>query len=208
MGRYKTGARTLDESFRICISYLKKRKILHKGCIYVGEMTWSRHGRQIGVINIIGDYRSSADIFIRLNYVLTNSRGQTEYDYKIRVVEAPTNLGRGVQLYFICPESGYRCRQLYRAYGSGTWKSRKAYSYRLYYNLQIVSKLWRTTERYFNVEEQLEKDAKKRKALDYGGKKTKRFKLMEQKEQKLYLLDLMRWQFNSMPVNIQKLIKR
>lgn len=207
MGRHSTGAETIEGSFKICISFLKKRGLLTKGNIYVDTLEWSSNGRPLGKINILCDYTNSNDIYIRLVYNVTNNKESTKYDYKIGIVEAPTNLGKGKQLYFICPQTGNRCRQLYRAYGSPTWKSRKAYSYRLYYNLQVVSKLYRTTERYFKVENQLEKDAKKRRALSYAGKETKRYQLIKKKEEHLYYLDLVRWQMNSLPVSLQKLLK-
>ena len=161
MGRYKTGAETTAGTRRIELSYLLKKRLLRKWEIGPFTLSWNdNRGNPTGSISIIPHYRDG-EAYIVLQYSVTvRATGEKkEYNYRIYLVEKPSNLGRGSVLYFVCPQTGNPCRILYQAYGSDIFKSRGAYSYRLYYPLQVSSKLEIYTEKYFSLE----------KLLDEGG---------------------------------------
>jgi len=133
-------------------------------------------------------------ISLRLSYTITKPSGEKQsLDYTISLVEVPSNLGKGKLLFFICPQTGRRCRILYRAYGSPIFKSREAYSYKLYYEIQTSSKLYLHTTRYFTLEKRLERLWGMRKTYTYRGKPTRRAILMDKLEDKLDREDYLRW---------------
>ena len=79
--------------------------------------------------------------------------------------------------YFICPASGRHCRILYRAFGSPIWKSRQAYSERLYYESQLWSKNQRVYGQWYLAEKRLrELSTGVRKQTTYNGMLTRRRK--------------------------------
>jgi hypothetical protein len=173
MGRYSTGAYTLDDALEINISNLRKQKLLVKGQVRRGTLSWSRRGETISSIGIDSYYTDSKK-YIRLYYTNTDRNGtKTDYDYKINLVEADSNLGKGNIVFFECPYTHRKCRKLYNAYGYQRWKSREGYENRLYYGIQIVSKFDRYNTRYWELDRQIEND-KRRSAKNYNGKKTKR----------------------------------
>lgn len=179
MGRQSTGAKTIHEGFVIDLSYLRKHKLLDKGQRFAGSIDWSRRGEPTGSISFETNYLDPENIYLRLAYKITNNEGEFEYDYKIQLVEVPSNLGKGNVLYFICPQTSNKCRKLYRTYASHKWKSREAYSHRIYYSIQLESKQWRANTRYFQLDKILYED-KRRKAHFYNGKETKRSKRHKQ----------------------------
>lgn len=185
MGRYTTGAETIDNSYLIDLSYLRKQNLLTKGQRNFGQLNWNRRGERIGSIQYEANYLDPENIYLRLAYTLTENREGKEYkyDYNIRIIEVPSNLGKGKVLYFVCPDTGNNCRKLYRAYGSHKWKSREAYEHRLYYPNQMESKRWRVNSRYFELTRELENNTMRR-TYKYKGKETRRYK----KRQKLFEL--------------------
>ncbi|HTN00205.1 MAG TPA: hypothetical protein VL088_15720 [Pedobacter sp.] len=181
MGRYSTGAETIDSSYIIDLSYLRKQNLLTKGQRNFGQLNWNRRGERIGSIQYEANYLDPENIYLRLAYTITENREgkKYDYDYKIQIIEVPSNLGKGNVLYFVCPQSGSNCRKLYRAYGSHKWKSREAYNHRIYYSIQLESKQWKANTRYFQLEKVVFED-KRRKAYNYNGKETKRSKRRKQ----------------------------
>lgn len=158
MGRRATGAECCEESKRIELSYLLRKKYLDKGEKRAGKINWTCRGEPSGNIWLYA-YWTETEKYIRLLYTLTDrSSGETiDYDYQIQLVSVPSNLGKGEVLYFLCPESGKRCRILYCAYGYHKWKSREAYSHRLYYQCQTASKLNYANDRYWAIKRRLER---------------------------------------------------
>lgn len=164
MGRVSTGAYITKGTVRIELSHLLREGYIRKGCHITGFLSWTNGSS----INIESKYTKDEQ-YLRLIYTITD-RGESIYslDYKISLHIKPSNLGVGEVLYFVCPQSKKLCRVLYRAYGSHIWKSRKSYSKRIYYPLQISSKLSKYNDRYFEVEIELEKLYKKKGLKIYG----------------------------------------
>lgn len=208
MGRYTTGAWTTNEGKEISLAYLQKQGMLVKGDLYNGTISWSRNGDPLGIIGIICDYRNPDNVCIVLYYTLTSDGIATKYDYKIHLIEVPTNFDPSrKRLYFVCPESGRNCLKLYKAYGYPKWKSRAAYQNRLYYPLQIASKLWRANSQYWALDAKLEEDRKQRRAYDYAGKPTKRYKKVRNLEFKQRIADYKRFQPESMTIGLQRMLQ-
>lgn len=102
-------------------------------------------------------------------------------NYKVNLVSIPSNLGKGVIWYFLCPETNKRCRKLYSV--SGYFLHRQAFRGCMYES-QTKSKTWRQIEKvygsYFDSEKNYELLYSKHFKKFYNGKPTKRYlKLMK-----------------------------
>ena len=175
MGRYSTGATTVEVAQRIEMSYLIKRGYF--SCFseqygsHTQQLSWT-DSSSIGVETV----HKPNETYLRLYYTITDRTGEkTEMDYKVFIEYKPSNLGKGNVLYFRCPISNKRCRILYRAYGSQYFKAKEAYKFRLYYAAQKVSKTYLILDRKFAAEAKLEKliRQKKRNQRTFKGKLTK-----------------------------------
>lgn len=99
---------------------------------------------------LVSDCTTSERLLI-IKYELLNGTGIMEY--KIKIEALISNLGKGVTLYFICPVSGERATILYYCFKSEMFIHRKAYPQRIYYPIQLKSKVERVYEAYsFNTE--------------------------------------------------------
>ena len=202
MGRKWTGAETCEGSKRIELSFLFKEGFLIEGERTCSAIYWSdNHGNKTADINLIADMKG-AEKFIRLLYTITHRKSKqvSRFDYKIYLTWIPSNLGKGKVWYFLCPVTQKRCRVLYLAYGSKTWKSREAYSKRLYYRAQTESKLNYANSRYWVYKKRLE-DARPRKFYKrkYRGKLTRTALKIFKLESKEEYWDYRRWLPSSMP---------
>jgi hypothetical protein len=192
MGRYSTGAQTVNAIQRLEISVLKKLGYFDffKQNIYgyhTQQLSWS-NGSVIG----IETHHTKEGSFLVLNYTVTDNRTgeKTAMNYKVHIEFKPSNLGKGYVLYFICPVSFRRCRILYRAYGSTYFKAREAYQNRLYYQAQTSSKKYQIIDRFTNVRDKVDAiwESKRRKQTTFKGKPTKfslKFEALKEKRWKL-----------------------
>ena len=208
MGRNRTGIYTTDQSLKVDLSYLLKSGILKKNHSYTGSLKWhTPHNPDLGSIQI-QSYYTDKEAWIRLVYTNTNinSGVKTRHDYKVYLERVKSNLGKGEVLYMICPESGQRCRILYCAYGSQIWKSREAYTHRIYYGCQAVSKLEYSNTRYWDIENKQEKTQrqKRRKQTHYRGQPTKWYIKTLQLDMKKERFDMERWDLSSMGKSMRK----
>lgn len=201
MGRNSTGAITTKESPRIELSFLVKDGFIKKNCRTRGSLSWT-NGSSI----LIESQYLEIDKWIRLVYTLTDRNGdEYNYDYKIYLDTVPSNLGKGDILYFLCPISGKRCKILYRAYGYHKWKSRETYNSRIYYPIQVSSKLGIANDRYWQLKREIDNIyRKKHLKLEYDGKPTRKAKYLEKLEAKRNFWDYARWQNKYLPLNFRK----
>lgn len=166
-GRGNSSAITTGEALKISIDFLIKKKAL-----VVGKEIKS----QIDFTN--GASLSLTGHLVKWNeyLILEYKKGELLLNYKVFIEEKESNLGKGLQYYFLCPQTGIRCKILYMAYGSDVFKSRGAYAKRLYYLTQLSSKELRTVTRFFHVEKKVDNMYSKRRTHTYKGKETKRHK--------------------------------
>ena len=94
----------------------------------------------------------------------------------------PSNLGKGIIWYFLCPKTNNRCRKLYLV--DGLFLHREAFTGCMYES-QTVSKKYRQIEKkfgaYFDSDILFEQLHKKYFKRTYKGKLTKRFLRIESK---------------------------
>lgn len=189
MGRYYTGVLTTRECIRLELKFLKDNYLIQKGKTIQTALEWT-DGTSISFRSVYNDEES----YIELSYVINSNTSERKVmQYKIHLNELPSNLGKGVLLYMVCPLSGYKSRILYMAYGSAYFKNIKAYRNRIYYSSQVASKYSKSNTKYWQIKEMLVQMKKKRNQKSYNGKMTKKYLYKINKERELEYLDQMRW---------------
>lgn len=160
-----------NEVLQINISKLKEWGYLSPEQIKSGAIVWSRNGNRIGSISITVNTHSE-QLYIVLDYKYKDK----PRNYKIKLVSVPSNLGKGVLWYFLCPETNKRCRKLYSI--GGYFLHREAFSGCMY-ECQTFSKKTRSIEKelrgYFSLDSCYEELNKKYFKKFYNGKPTKRY---------------------------------
>ncbi len=101
-----------EECKTISISFLKQHKYLTPGTWKSGAITWSRgegpYKRITGSISVLIDAHPE-NPSLELDYKLDGK----PINYKVQLLKVPSNIGKGVVWFFICPVTGKRCRKLY-----------------------------------------------------------------------------------------------
>lgn len=97
-----------DECKKVSISFLSQHGYLKPNQWLSGTITWSRNGSKTGSISISINTLSERP-YLELDY----KSNDTPINYKVLLVSIPSNIGKGVIWYFICPRTGKRCRKLY-----------------------------------------------------------------------------------------------
>ena len=171
MPKYATLPILFDECKTISISDLKKWEYLNFYQIKNGVITWSRQGQKTGSISI------STNTSVEVSYLELDYKYQEESrNYKVNIVQVPSNLGKGFINYFICPQTKKRCRKLYLV--SGYFLHRNAFK-GCYYEKQTYSKNNRNTgklyELYFGMETSFHQLYSKHFKKYYKGKPTKKY---------------------------------
>ncbi len=166
-----------NEALQISISKLKEWEYLNPEQIKSGTITWSRNGNQTGSISIKVNTHSEQP-YIELDYKYRDE----PRNYKVRLVSIPSNLGKGLIWYFLCPHTKKRCRKLYSI--GGYFLHREAFNGCMY-ETQTQSKKYRQLDKtlgaYFEIDNLYEELYKKNFKKTYAGKPTKRYlRIMEQ----------------------------
>ncbi len=168
-----------DNALQLSITKLKEWGYLNSNIIKSGIIKWSSNGIETGCISIkVNTINQQA--FIELNYNYFDEPQQ----HKILLVSVPSNLGKGVVWFFLCPRTNKRCRILYLI--GASFLHREAFI-NCMYESQTHSKsnrlLKKTMQAYFKTDEAFEQLYKKHFKKTYKGKPTKRYlKLMQQIE--------------------------
>lgn len=160
-----------DEVKTISISFLAKHGYLKPNKLKAGSIHWSRNGENLGSISIkVCTYSESP--YLEFDYKCNKAL----INYRVQLISAPSNLGKGVVWYFICPKTGKRCRKLYLA--DTYFYHRSAFSGCMY-EKQTQSKksryLDKTLGAYFRTDQLFEQLYKKHFKKQYAGKPTKKF---------------------------------
>lgn len=170
-GRSNRSAITTGEAAKLNIDKLVKDNCFKVGTNISFTSSWSNGWK----INMLSKGKED-EMYLRVMYKQTNNTTKESKDfvYNIHIEKVKSNLGKGYNLYFLCPVIGKRCKILYLCYNSEMFKCREAYRNRIYYNSQTHSKEYRLNGRYFHIEAQLEKQYNMRATSTYKGKQTKR----------------------------------
>lgn len=159
-----------DDLKTVCISFLTKNGYLKPNQWQSGTISWSRNGNKTGSVSIRVSTRPESP-YLELDYKCN----EDPINYRVQLVSAPSNLGKGVVWYFVCPHTGKRCRKLYLA---DTYFYHRSAFRGCMYEIQTKSKKDRAIERKY-------KPLYKGKEYDqlqagyfkthYNGKPTRRF---------------------------------
>lgn len=166
-----------DEVKTVSISFLTNHGYLKPNKLKAGSIHWNRNGENLGSISIkVCTYSESP--YLELDYKCN----QQPIKYKAQLVSAPSNLGKGVVWYFICPKTNKRCRKLYLA--DSYFYHRSAFRGCMY-EKQTQSKKSRFFDKtlcvYFKSENLYSELYKKHFKKTYAGKPTKKYlRIMEQ----------------------------
>jgi hypothetical protein len=188
MGRWDTGAITTGQCLQLNINAFAD-SIKNKRFNITGQVSWT-NGATIGV----SLQQRKENVYIAtLDYTKTKGEEKQKINYQVLIVGLPSNLGKGLVYYFVCPFRQKRCKVLYMGYGSLYFKSREAYQHRIYYASQMSSRLDKHNDKYWSLEHKLENLYNKHPKTHYRGKKTKAQKRIEWLEQKQDYHEKMRW---------------
>jgi len=166
-----------DYLLKINISFLKKHGYLKTDQIKRGTMTWRTNGQKTGCISILVNMNETIP-YIELDYKCNDE----PINYKVSIIDIPSNLGKGNVYLFQCPRTHKLCRKLYLA---DTYFLHRSAFKGCMYECQTQSKKIRswndTLGAYFKQDQHLEQLYKKHFKKTYAGKPTKRYlRLMEQ----------------------------
>lgn len=166
-----------NEALQISISKLKEWEYLNPEQIKSGTLNWSSNGNPTGSISIqVNTY--SEQPYIELNYKYRDE----PRNYKLSLVSMPSNLGKGLIWYFLCPQTNKRCRKLYSI--DGYFLHREAFNGCMY-ETQTQSKKYRQLDKtlgeYLKEDELYSQLYQKHFKKTYAGKPTKKYlRIIEQ----------------------------
>jgi hypothetical protein len=169
-----------DEVKTVSITFLTKHGYLKPNQLKAGSVHWSRNGENIGSISI-RVCTHSENLFLELDYKCN----QVPIKYKVQLVSVPSNLGKGVIWYFVCPRTGKRCRKLYLA---DTYFYHRSAFRGCMYEKQTQSKKSRYLDKmigaYFKSDKLYSELNEKYFKKTYAGKPTKKYLKLTQQIQK------------------------
>jgi hypothetical protein len=204
MGRSDTGADTTSNAPKLRLTELLKAGLFRKIGTVTARVTWDQHNWC--------EIEATTMAHTRYMDLTTCHRDCYGKPYvgtqRIHLMSKPSNLGKGRVLYFRCPFTYQYCRILYRAYSSPTWRSRKGFSWRLYYPQQTMSGFTRHAQREIYMEGKLERMYAKRGTSTYKGIPTRRAQRIAKLEAEYERLTAAGWDVASFPVRIRRLLER
>ena len=169
-----------DEVKTVSISFLTKYNYLKANQRQSGTITWSRNGNKTDSISVRVNTQSEQP-YIELDYRCN----EAPVKYRVQLVSVPSNLGKGLVWYFICPYTDKRCRKLYL---TDTYFYHRSAFKGCMYKKQTQSKKQRyfnkTLSLYFRSDELFEHLYKKYFKKQYAGKPTKKYLKLTQQIQK------------------------
>lgn len=110
MPRTSTYPTLYNECNQISITKLKLWGYLRPNQIQKSSIHWSIDGYKTGSIDFLIDMHSNSP-YIELSYKFTSDG--TAIKYKVELKAVPSNIGKGICWYFICPHTKKACRKLY-----------------------------------------------------------------------------------------------
>lgn len=169
-----------DEVKTVSISFLTKHGYLKPNQWQGGTISWSRNGNKTGSISIRVNTQPESP-YLELDYKCN----EAPINYRVQLVSAPSNIGKGVVWYFVCPHTGKRCRKLYLA---DTYFYHRSAFRGCMYEKQTQSKKYRGLDKtlgvYFRTDQLFEQLYKKHLKKQYAGKPTKKYLKLTQQIQR------------------------
>ncbi|MGP1991873.1 hypothetical protein D9V96_008305 [Zobellia laminariae] len=164
-----------DDALQINIKKLKELGYFEANTHKTGNLVWTtnnwRGTTERGKISITVNLIAIRP-YIELNYILNGE----PIKYKVMLETQPSNLGKGLVWYFLCPNTLKRCRKLYCI--GGYFYHRDAFKSCMYES-QTQTKKWRNMEKvygcYLDIDDTYHQLYKKHFKKYYKGKPTKRY---------------------------------
>jgi len=157
---------------------------LNKPEIYTGYEKEQLKIKEQGEQNFVTYFKSLADKRKASNHEieLDFKYSDEPRNYKVRLVSIPSNLGKGLIWYFLCPETNKRCRKLYSI--GGYFLHREAFNGCMY-ETQTQSKKYRQLDKslgaFFKTDDLYSQLYQKHFKKTYAGKPTKKYlRILEQ----------------------------
>lgn len=170
MPKFPTNPTLFDNCKTLSISFLNKHGYLKPNLKQSGTVTWSSNGNKTASISISISTEPESP-YLELDYQCN----KTPVNYRVQLVSIPSNLGKGVVWFFICPSSGKRCRKLYLA---DTYFYHRSAFRGCMYEKQTQSKKWRQWDKTLGAclqsDHLFEQLNKKHFKKYYAGKPTKK----------------------------------
>jgi hypothetical protein len=171
MPKVHTFPRLYQEEIILKLSRLKEWGYLDSGKVQAGSIKWSRQGTETASVQIqASTCREPWVLRLAYNYK------KEPFQEKIRLAFVPSNIGKGRILYFNCPVTGKKCRNLYLY--QGRFIHREAVPGAMYETQTYSHKnrvLCRLVDRYFGEDHACQKLRKKGFKKKYKGKPTKQY---------------------------------
>lgn len=160
-----------DDLKTVSISFLSKHGYLKPNQWKSGTITWSRNGNKTGSISIRVNTQLDSP-YLELDY----KYNEAPINYRVQLVSTRSNLGKGVVWYFVCPQTGKRCRKLHLA---DTYFYHRSAFRGCMYEKQTQSKKYRGLDKtlgaYFKCDNLYSELYKKHFRKQYAGKPTKKY---------------------------------
>ncbi len=171
MPKFPTFPTLYNETLQISTSNLKEWGYLNPKQIKSGNLKWSSNGNKTASISIKVNTQSEQP-YIELIY----KYGGQPRNYKVWLITIPSNLGKGLIWYFLCPQTNKRCRKLYSV--GGYFLHREAFKGCMY-KTQTQSKKFRQLDKtfraYFRTDDLCSQFYQKHFKKTYAGKPTKKY---------------------------------
>ena len=152
MPRYSKHPQYVKDCLTFQINMLKERGNLSPNVeVCNGGCEWSIRGNRIASIGYSKDPLSDTEQVLTFDY----SHEGKSVKYDVRLLAVPSNLGKGVRWYFVCPATQKRCINLIKPHGSKYFLHREAFN--LPYESQCQSKSYRELENRYGKEFLLER---------------------------------------------------
>ena len=176
-----------DDLKTVSISFLTRHGYLKPNQRQGGSITWSRNGSQTGSISIRVSTQPE-NPYLELYYKCN----EAPINYRVQLISVPSNLGKGVVWYFVCPHTGKRCRKLYLA---DTYFYHRSAFKGCMYEKQTLSKRTRNWDKHFSYLYLTDKiyqqiNAKHFKKT-YSGKPTKKYLKLTKRIERAESISLM-----------------
>ncbi|WP_040006435.1 hypothetical protein [Fibrisoma limi] len=142
MGRLPTLRNNYDDLKKLTLADLKRLGLMVPQHQASSTIKWTRRGETTGEISVLVSLFKTSG-YVEFDYTYNR---QEQMNYRVQLVQLPSNLRKGHVWYFICPLTGERCRTLYQA--GKYFASRKTLKGTLYES-QTYSKQYRWYDKTF-----------------------------------------------------------
>lgn len=173
MAKSPTYPLIIDRCLTVSISDVKRWGCLNPGYYRSGSVYWGQGGERVASVGYIVSLSvEPGQAYIQFNY----SYDDQPVQYRVPILSAPANIGKGLVWFFRCPLTGQRCKKLHLV--NGRFMHRSAVPGAMY-KRQTDSKKWRLVNRFFDMSE-VQADVwnamqKPYFKAEYRGKETRRF---------------------------------